>query len=261
MTGNARRALALVWSPLSPPEAVAGAHIRHTLKPGRRALYWHLLQWAGAQLSALIGVVVTVTAFDYTVWLPNGVGQWVDIFSSWADATRWVPEEWRWVVPLVAIGGFIVQFPISLLSVWLNWRATWYVVTDQGVQLHHGMWTAHEDSMRFANIQQVMLNQGPVQRLLGLADVVLGTAGQRTTGENDDDDDKRKQRGRFRDLEHDQAQQLLTQVRAHLPGAEPALPAGPAPAPPPLPAALDAARHALAEARALRAGLEGARRG
>ena len=239
---------------LEPPAPVADAQLQQILRPGHRAHQLHLLKWVGAQLSALVGVVLLLTAFDFTQWLPRGLG-FLEVFMRWDDLTDFLPAEWRWVGVTLAVGGYLVQLPVSFLSLWAKWRTTWYVVTDQGVQLRHGLWTTHETSLRFANIQQVTLKQGPLQRVLGLADVVLSTAGRRAS-DDDDDEDKRKSRGQLRDLEYGQAQRLLSEIRRQLPSATGAA-AQPLAAPPQASAhAVDAAQLLLTEARTLRQSLE-----
>jgi uncharacterized membrane protein YdbT with pleckstrin-like domain len=50
-------------------------------------------------------------------------------------------------------------------------------VTDRSLRLRHGVWQISESTMSFANIQQVVVSQGPLQRLLGLGDVKVKSAG------------------------------------------------------------------------------------
>jgi hypothetical protein len=51
------------------------------------------------------------------------------------------------------------------------------MVTDRSLRLRHGVWRISESTMSFANLQQVTVTQGPVQRLLGLADLKVQSAG------------------------------------------------------------------------------------
>ncbi|MBL8046461.1 MAG: PH domain-containing protein [Anaerolineales bacterium] len=240
---------------LEPPAPIANAPVRRVLQPGHRAHQLHLLRWAAAQLSALVGVLIILLAIDFTQWLPDYL-DFLDVFARFGDYTTYLPSRWRWVGIVLALGGFLVQLPLSFLSLWAERRTTWYVVSDQGVQLRYGLWTVNETSLRFANIQQVTLRQGPVQRVLGLADVVLQTAGGRPK-DDDDDDEKRKRQGQLKDLEYAQAQNLLSEIRNQLPAASAeAARLTPPPAPIPSSRALSAAQHLLTEARALRQTLQ-----
>jgi uncharacterized membrane protein YdbT with pleckstrin-like domain len=239
---------------LEPPAPIADARLEQVLQPGHRAHQLHLLKWAGAQLSALVGVVVVLTAFDFTQWLPRSLS-FIEVFFQWADFINFLPDEWRWVGVILALGGFLVQLPLSFLSLWAKRRTLWYVVTNQGVQLRHGLWTTHETSLRFANIQQVTLKQGPLQRVLGLVDIVLSTAGQRSSGD-DDDDEERKSRGQLRDLDSGSAQRLLTEIRQRLPSSADGAPPPHSAAAQTSAQAVEAAQLLLSEARTLRQSLE-----
>jgi uncharacterized membrane protein YdbT with pleckstrin-like domain len=50
-------------------------------------------------------------------------------------------------------------------------------VTDRSLRIRTGVWSIQESTMSFANLQQVEVTQGPLQRLLGLADVKVQSAG------------------------------------------------------------------------------------
>jgi membrane protein YdbS with pleckstrin-like domain len=240
---------------LEPPAPIANAQVRRVLQPGHRAHQLHLLRWAAAQLSALMGVLVIVFAIDFTQWLPDYLS-FLDGFARLGDYTTYIPAPWRWVGTVLAVGGFLLQLPFSFLSLWAERRTTWYVISDQGVQLRYGLWTVHETGLRFANIQHVTLKQGPLQRLLSLADVVLNTAGGRPN-DDDDEDEKHKRQGELKDLDYASAQNLLSEIRSQLPAAGPeAVRLAPPPVPLTAPTTLAAAQLLLSEARALRQTLE-----
>lgn len=78
---------------------------------------------------------------------------------------------------LLAIAGFLVQLPLSFAAVRLDWEYRWYIVTDRSLRIRAGLLSLQEATMSFANIQQVEIMQGPLQRLLGIADVRVQSAG------------------------------------------------------------------------------------
>jgi uncharacterized membrane protein YdbT with pleckstrin-like domain len=59
----------------------------------------------------------------------------------------------------------------------LDYELRWYLVTDRSLRIRTGITTVRESTMSFANLQQVVVTQGPLQRLLGLADVRVQSAG------------------------------------------------------------------------------------
>jgi hypothetical protein len=88
-----------------------------------------------------------------------------------------------YVLPLILfleIGGlavFVVQMLLTFAIVRLEFEQHWYIVTDRSLRIRTGIFRLQESTMSFANIQQVEIRQGPLQRILGLADVCVRSAG------------------------------------------------------------------------------------
>ena len=93
---------------------------------------------------------------------------------------RSVPEAVRAIVFSVAalIFLFILAHTLFSLAVLrLDFEKRWYVVTDRSLRVREGVVTVREMTVTFANIQNVAVMQGPIQRMLGLADLQVETAG------------------------------------------------------------------------------------
>lgn len=75
---------------------------------------------------------------------------------------------------LGAIGGI---YSAGYLFTYIGYCTTWYVMTDRSVRLRSGVWVVRETTITFENVQNVSVNQGPLQRLFGIADVRIDTAG------------------------------------------------------------------------------------
>jgi hypothetical protein len=108
--------------------------------------------------------------------------------SSTPDRTRIVAqrvaERWPWwLFPLltllewVGVGLYIIQIPITYAIVRLDYELRWYIVTDRSLRIRAGVAVVQETTMSFANVQQVAVSQGPLQRLLGIADLRVQSAG------------------------------------------------------------------------------------
>lgn len=82
-----------------------------------------------------------------------------------------------WVLKIAGILAYFAQLPVTYLIARLDYELRWYMVTDRSLRIRHGVWKVAESTMSFANIQQVVVSQGPIQRLLGLADVKVQSAG------------------------------------------------------------------------------------
>lgn len=78
----------------------------------------------------------------------------------------------------------------ALALVRLDFEKRWYVVTDRSLRVREGIIVVREMTVTFANIQNIAISQGPVQRALGLADLRVDTAGggavnaQKQSGQN-----------------------------------------------------------------------------
>ena len=59
----------------------------------------------------------------------------------------------------------------------LDFEKRWYVVTDRSLRIREGVLNVREMTVLFANIQNIAVVQGPIQRPLGIADLQVETAG------------------------------------------------------------------------------------
>lgn len=84
---------------------------------------------------------------------------------------------WIWVLKIAGIGFYFVQLPVTYAVRRLDYEMRWYLVTDRSLRLREGVWSVQETTMSFANVQEVVVTQGPLQRLLGLGDVQVKSAG------------------------------------------------------------------------------------
>ena len=66
-------------------------------------------------------------------------------------------------------------FALAILR--LDFDKRWYVVTDRSLRVRAGIFTVREMTVTFANIQNISISQGPIQRALGIADLRVDTAG------------------------------------------------------------------------------------
>lgn len=88
-----------------------------------------------------------------------------------------------WLIPLLhwieygAIFLFLCQIPVTFAATRLEYEQHWYIVTDRSLRIRTGLFSLQESTMSFANLQQVEVQQGPLQRVLGLANVRVQSAG------------------------------------------------------------------------------------
>lgn len=126
--------------------------------------------------------------YRYVVWT---IGHTFTVFFAFAGliifefaiSPNIVPENMRWLghlLTVLAVIGFlmvILQTIFSLIMVQLDYEMRWYKVTDRSLRIREGVWAVREMTMTFANIQNISITQGPIQRMLNIADLKVQTAG------------------------------------------------------------------------------------
>lgn len=81
------------------------------------------------------------------------------------------------LVPLLVVVVVLAESVFRLAILRLEYEKRWYVVTDRSLRVREGVVTVREMTVNFANIQNIAVSQGPVQRALGIADLRVETAG------------------------------------------------------------------------------------
>jgi membrane protein YdbS with pleckstrin-like domain len=166
-----------------------------------------------------------------------------------------------WLLKVIGILIYLVQIPFTYFLRRLDYELRWYIVTDRSLRLRWGVAKVNETTMSFANLQQVEVTQNPIQRLLGLADVRVQSAGGGSGKESSPHAEDSMHRARFHAVENapEIRDLILERLRRFKQAGlgdpdDPNHAEGHTPPPPPPPSdALAAAREVLAETRALRA--------
>ena len=81
------------------------------------------------------------------------------------------------IIEAVALVFLVVSRVFALAMVKLDFEKRWYVVTDRSLRVREGVVLVREATVTFANIQNISISQGPIQRMLGIADLRVDTAG------------------------------------------------------------------------------------
>lgn len=81
-----------------------------------------------------------------------------------------------WTAPIWWIA-IIVPDIIAYVAIHLQYDTTWYILTDRSMRLRRGVWSIVEVTITYENIQNVRIEQGPIQRLFGFSTLVVETAG------------------------------------------------------------------------------------
>lgn len=165
------KALVLRMAKVPPePQPPAGSEGSVTIfRASKKFFQLNLVRWAFAQISTLIGIVVALVFLRAGAF---GIETVLDRLP-FEDLTMTLFR----LAEILGIGFFVIQIPVSFLLVLLDWELRWYIVTDRSLRIREGVLRVKEMTMTFANVQEVSIQQGPLQRLLGISDLKVRTAG------------------------------------------------------------------------------------
>lgn len=138
--------------PGSPPRTFRAAPNYFTLR---------LLRWSLGQLLAIIGLVAAIVIFNrYVFPNMNRVVVWIFRIGEISGAIA--------IVFRALFGWMIVR---------LDYELRWYMLSDRSIRIREGIIAVREKTIALANIQNISVKQGPLERFLGIADVEVRTAG------------------------------------------------------------------------------------
>ena len=111
----------------------------------------------------------------------QGIREWTDSYKQMLVEVALVLPLWAfpliWALKITGFFLYLFQIPVTYAARRLDYEMRWYMVTDRSLRLRSGVWKITESTMSFANLQQVVVSQGPLQRWLGLANVEVKSAG------------------------------------------------------------------------------------
>jgi membrane protein YdbS with pleckstrin-like domain len=106
-------------------------------------------------------------------------------------------------------------FALTLLRYFLirlEYDMRFYVLTDRSLRIRRGAMTIEESTYTFANVQNLTLRQGPLERLFGLAHLHIDTAGGRPMAKAAPAADVMDHRGRVDGIDGANARALRDQI-------------------------------------------------
>jgi len=149
-----RLVLSVLRAPGEAPDPPSGSHASvQVFRASPRYLRYRLLVWAivSALVLGAVGIALAGTAL----------------------AQEWV------ALALVALAGMLAACAIFLayFVVRIEYEVRYYVVTDRSLRVREGAWTVREMTLTYANVQNLRVTQGPLQRLFGFSNLRVDTAG------------------------------------------------------------------------------------
>lgn len=150
--------LRLAHVPAEPHVPEGAEESVRVFNAGRNYFVWRLILWGIGNAAIALGLLVAF-GFSFIPTLPPVV------------RTIWLALE------AGAVGVFVAAIPVTYFLQRLNYEMRWYIVTDRSLRIRDGVVWLREMTMTFANIQGIRVNANPIERLLGLANVEVRSAG------------------------------------------------------------------------------------
>jgi len=149
--------LPLLKLDLTAPHLPEGSSLVRSLKPSEQWLAYRYLQTLFGFLNQFIGVGIAVIAAVAKL------------------------RGWGLVIALgiFAIEAFLIG--LALVVTRVDFELRHYLVGDRSLRVAQGAWTREEVTLSYANVQNIEVNQGPLERLFGFKSLTISTAGADTT--------------------------------------------------------------------------------
>jgi len=145
--------LPLLRLELAPPHLPEGSSLVRALKPTEQWLAYRFLAVLFGLLNQLIGAAVGAIA------LVMSGGRWGLALAV--------------LIALVEVG--VVGF--ALVATRVDYELRHYLVGDRSLRVAQGAWKREEVTLSYANIQNLEVTQGPLERLFGFKSLSISTAG------------------------------------------------------------------------------------
>ncbi|MFO0601059.1 MAG: PH domain-containing protein [Myxococcaceae bacterium] len=88
---------------------------------------------------------------------------------------------WALVFAVVAFGLELLSVAFALVTARVDFELRHYLVGDRSLRVVQGAWTREEVTLSYANVQNIEVTQGPLERLFGFKSITISTAGASDT--------------------------------------------------------------------------------
>jgi hypothetical protein len=176
MTMIERLLLDVFRTPAEPDPPLGAPDSLRVFRASRNYLTYRRLAW-GVRQAAVLGAIAAYFVVDWIVGVPNIAQQ---VFDDAPDAF-WLTSQTFWalveMLEIFALFLVLLQIPLTFFMTQLDYRYRWYMTTDRSLRIREGIVHVQEQTMMLANVQNVAIRQGPLQRWLGISDVEVRSAG------------------------------------------------------------------------------------
>ena len=187
--------LELLQAPAHPPEPPLGS-------PGSVQVFRASPRYLTLQLIRHFGSMGTALLFELIGWgaivpVPGGK----TVFA---------------LVATLIVGSTLLLMLARYFLIRIDYDMRFYVLTDRSLRIRRGAWTVEESTYTFANVQNITLQQGPLERWLGITHLQVETAGGSTPKGGPDAAEALNHQGRLDGIDPDTATELRDRILRHI---------------------------------------------
>ncbi|MBZ0258181.1 PH domain-containing protein, partial [bacterium] len=146
--------LDLLSAPKEPPSPPSGPHTQQrTFRASLKFLNyrWLYLGLGAMFLGTIFFVITIVLIFNEPL---------IGLVAGFSLAALWA---------MIFLSAFFL--------IRLEYDMRYYIITDRSLRIRKGVLSILEQTLTFANIQNISIEQGPIERIFGVSRLVVETAG------------------------------------------------------------------------------------
>ncbi|MFO0895455.1 MAG: PH domain-containing protein [Phycisphaerales bacterium] len=135
---------------------------------------------SGEQLQSMRPASGWLRYLKFQFWLALLLFDGIFLFLAIAACAGLMAAGVWFLVPGVVVAAMaliILPDVVAYAAIHLHYDTTWYVLSPRSLRIRRGAMIVREMTITFENVQNVTVQQGPLQRIFGIADVVVDTAG------------------------------------------------------------------------------------
>lgn len=176
-----RLAVRALRVPPEPPAPDGAPGSLLVLRPGAGYFKARVYLWLAFRVLVAVWTAMAAGLVFLIVLAALAAGARAPSLARHRGLLEQVGESTAWEVGLAcAIAGALFWLAHTLFSyatMRLDYEMRWYKVTDRSLRIREGVWFVREMTMSFANIQNLSITQGPLQKLFGVSDLRVESAG------------------------------------------------------------------------------------
>ncbi|MEO8178001.1 MAG: PH domain-containing protein [Deltaproteobacteria bacterium] len=182
--------LRLLQAPLHPPDPPLGS-------PGSVQVFQASPRYLSLQLIQHFGSLGSALCLELLGWalmpMPGGTA----VFA---------------IAAALIVSSTLVLMLARYFLIRIDYDMRFYVLTDRSLRIRRGAWQVEESTYTFANVQNLTLHQGPLERLLGITHLQIDTAGGSATKAGHEGAETLNHQGRIDGIDPQTATELRDRI-------------------------------------------------